>query len=87
MVQADNSVIYYNLGAAYSNNEDFKQATIEYLKAVRLEPTMGDAYNGLAFTFYKLKDYELAAEYIIKAEELDIEINKDLLKAIESELQ
>jgi Tfp pilus assembly protein PilF len=58
-----------------------------YLKAVELDPEMGDAHNGLAFAFYKLKKYELAAKHIKVAEELGVEIEKNLLRAIKKKLR
>ena len=83
---ADDSTIHYNLGAAYSNKDDYKQAMAAYLKAVELEPEMGDAHKGLAFVFYKLKKYDLAAKHIKIAEELGAEIDKQLLRAIKRKL-
>ena len=83
----DDGTIHYNLGAAYSNKEDYKQAAAVYLKAVELKPEMGDAHNGLAFAFYKLKKYELAAKHIKVAEELGVEIEQNLLRAIKKKLR
>jgi tetratricopeptide (TPR) repeat protein len=83
---ADDSTIHYNLGAAYSNKDDYKRAMAAYLKAVELEPEMGDAHKGLAFVFYKLKKYDLAAKHIKIAEELGAEIDKQLLRAIKRKL-
>jgi hypothetical protein len=48
---------------------------------------MGDAENGLAFALYKLGKYDLAWQHIKKAEELGVEVSKDLLAAIEDELK
>ena len=86
-ITPDDGMIHYNLGAAYSNKDDYKQAVAAYLKAVELEPEMGDAHNGLAFAFYKLKKYDLAAKYITIAEQLGVEIDKKLFRAIEKKLR
>ncbi len=83
----DDGTIHYNLGAAYSNKEDYEQAATVYLEAVKLNPEMGDAHNGLAFIFYKLEKYELAAKHIKAAEELGVEIEKNLLRAIKKKLR
>ena len=81
------STIHYNLGAAYSNKGQYEQAATEYRKAIEIDPKMGDAENGLAFALYRLEKYDLAWQHIKKAEELGVEISKDLLAAIENELK
>jgi tetratricopeptide (TPR) repeat protein len=86
-IKPDDGTAHYNLGAAYSNKGDYEQATAEYLKAVEIEPKMGDAHKGLAFAFYKLKKYKLAAKHIKTAEQLGVEISRDLLAAIEDKMQ
>ena len=85
-VNPDDGAIHYNLGAAYSNTEHYGQAAVEYQEAIEIEPDMGDAHNGLAFVFYKLKQYHLADKHIKIAGKLNVEINKDLLTAIEKKL-
>ena len=86
-ITPNDSTIHYNLGAAYSNKGQYEQAVAEYKKAVEIDPKMGDAHNGLAFAFYRLEKYDLAQHHIKAAEELGVEISKDLLAAIEDELQ
>jgi tetratricopeptide (TPR) repeat protein len=79
-------MVYYNLGAAYSNNEDYEQAVAAYLKAVEIDPAIGDAHYGLAFGFYQLKKYNLAWKHIKMAQDLGVEVTKDQLNAIKSRL-
>lgn len=86
-ITPNDSTIHYNLGAAYSNKGQYEQAAAEYRKAVEIDPKMGDAHNGLAFAFYRLKKYDLAWQHIKIAEELGVEVSKDLLAAIEDELK
>jgi tetratricopeptide (TPR) repeat protein len=80
-------MIHYNLGAAYSNNENYEQAVTEYLRTVEIDPKIGDAHYGLAFGFYQLKKYGLAWKHIQIAEKLGVEVSKDQLKAIKRKLR
>ena len=86
-ITPNDSTIHYNLGAAYSNKGQYEQAVAEYRKAVEIDPKMGDAHNGLAFAFYKLEKYDLAWQHIKAAEELGVEISRELLAAIKDELK
>jgi tetratricopeptide (TPR) repeat protein len=87
LIMPEDSAIHYNLGAAYSNGGQYKQATVEYEKAIAIEPKMGDAHNGLAFALYRLEKYDLAWQHLKTAEELGVEVPKDLRAAIEHELK
>jgi Flp pilus assembly protein TadD len=85
-VKSDDAAIHYNLGAAHSNKGDYEAAVAEHLRAVELEPEMADAHNGLAFVYYKLKEYELAWKHIKIAEQLGADITEELTAAIEDKL-
>ncbi|MHC4360790.1 MAG: tetratricopeptide repeat protein [Planctomycetota bacterium] len=78
----NDSNFYYNLGASYYNIKNYEQAVTEYLRVIEIEPKMGKAHNGLAISFYYLEDYDLAWEHLKRAQELGVEVNKDLLNAI-----
>jgi tetratricopeptide (TPR) repeat protein len=80
-------MIHYNLGAAYSNNKNYNQAVAEYLRAVEIEPEIGDAHYGLAIGFYQLQKYDLAWIHIKIAEKLGVEVSKDQFDAIKSKLR
>jgi Flp pilus assembly protein TadD len=86
-ITPNESTIHYNLGAAYSNGGQYEQAVAEYGKAVEIDPKMGDAHNGLAFALYRLEKYDLAWHHIKIAEELGVEISKELLAAIKDKLK
>jgi len=86
-ITPNDSTIHYNLGAAYSNEGQYEQAVAEYRKAVEIDPKMGDAHNGLAFALYRLEKYDLAWQHIKIAEELGVEISRELLAAIKDELK
>ena len=76
-----------NLAAAYANKADYRQSVAEYLKAVQIDPNMGDAHYGLAFSFYKLKNYESAWKHMKIAEKLGVDVTKDQAEAIKKNLQ
>lgn len=86
-IAPEDATIHYNLGAAYSNNGQFEEAAFEYGKAIEIDPKMGEAHNGLAFAFYRLEKYDLAQQHLKTAEELGVEVSKDLLTAIEDEMK
>jgi tetratricopeptide (TPR) repeat protein len=87
LIKPEDAAIHYNLAAAYSNNGDFEQAVAEYKKAIEIEPEMGDAHSGLVFAYYKLGKYNLAAEHIKIAKGLGIDIDKELVAAIEDKVR
>ena len=87
LITPGDNTIHYNLGAAYSNEGQYKQAAIEYEKAIEIDPKMGDAHNGLAYALYRLEKYNLAWQHLKTAEELGVEVPKDLRAAIEHELK
>ena len=86
MSEPNEPMIYYNLGAAYSNNANYDLAVDAYLKAVAIDPGIGDAHYGLAFGYYQLKQYNLAWKHIKIAKDLGVEVTKEQLNAIKSRL-
>jgi tetratricopeptide (TPR) repeat protein len=80
-------MVHYNLGAAYSKSGMHAEAIDAYLKAVQIDPEIGDAHYGLAFGFYHAKKYELAWNHIKIAQKLGVEVTDDQLRAIRSKLR
>ncbi|MHC4645011.1 MAG: tetratricopeptide repeat protein [Planctomycetota bacterium] len=83
----NDATIYYNLGAAHSNKGDYEQAVTAHEKAAELDPEMGDAHNGLAYSYFWLKKYDLAWKHIKTAERLGVAIDKKLLVGIKRKMR
>ena len=83
----NDSAVYFNIGAVFSNLGDYKKAVLGYEKAIEIDPKLADAHKGLAFCYYQLRDYKLAWEHLQKAKGLGAQINKDLVDAIEQNLK
>ena len=60
---------YYNLGVAYTNQEQYAEAEASFLKAVEIAPT-GEAYTGLANLYNAQEKFDLARDASVKAAEL-----------------
>jgi len=87
VIKPDNSSVHYNLGAAYSNGGFYEKAEMAYQQAIRTDPELVETYGGLAFVYYKLKNYELAAENMKKAQQAGVEVSQELNVLIESRLK
>jgi tetratricopeptide (TPR) repeat protein len=86
-LKPDDATIHYNLGTVYLKKEDYESAVAEYKKAIEIEPKMGDAHNGLAFGYYSLKEYDSAWAHIEVAEELGIDLDKELVAEVKKRLR
>ena len=58
---------YYNIGFAYSQKKDEKQAEAAWLKALELKPDYGEALNALATLYNNQKRFDEAAAMGTKA--------------------
>jgi Tfp pilus assembly protein PilF len=58
---------YYNIGYAYSQKKDEKQAEASWLKAVELKPDYAEALNALATLYNNQKRFDEAAAMSAKA--------------------
>jgi tetratricopeptide (TPR) repeat protein len=83
----DDPWTYFNLAASYSNKNDFANSIKAYGEAVRLDPTIGQAYVGLAYGCYMLKQYDAAWQNIAAARKLGVQVQDDLVKAVQSMLK
>lgn len=60
---------HYNLGVAYSNQEQYAEAEASFLKAIEIAPT-GEAYTGLTKLYNEQEKFDLAQQASAKATEL-----------------
>ena len=74
-------VEHYNRGITALQEEDFEAAAIEYEKATFIDPEESDAFNNLAFAYYKLNRLDDCIAAYLKALELTPE-NAELLTNI-----
>ncbi|NIM17107.1 MAG: tetratricopeptide repeat protein [Candidatus Aminicenantes bacterium] len=65
----------------------FKEAHDQYVQAITLDPKHTLAYNNLITLFYMAKKYNMALEYIKRAESNKVEINSKLKEIIRQALQ
>jgi tetratricopeptide (TPR) repeat protein len=63
-VVGNDPLIFYNLGIIYQNNQNWDQAEVNFLKAIKLKPFFPDALNNLGNVYYKKMDYERSAHYL-----------------------
>jgi tetratricopeptide (TPR) repeat protein len=78
----DDAWIYYNLGSAYSNNNDFTQAVFAYQQALEIDAQIAEVHHGLAYGFYMLEQYDLAWKHINLAKKLGADVSDEQLQAI-----
>ena len=59
----NNVEAYYYRGCAKVNAQKYKEAIVDFEKAVELKPDYADAYFNLGRTYYLLHDEDKACEY------------------------
>lgn len=78
------SIIIYNQGVAFHNQQKYEQASQKYLQVLKIQPdfseakkNLGKAYRGISYQYYSKGDYNNAVIYAKKA----LEINNNELEA------
>ena len=69
----------------YSKTGNFKQALVDYNKAVESNPKLNMTYVNRAFVNFKLKNYADAWADTHNAEKLGTAVNPDFIKALQIE--
>jgi Tfp pilus assembly protein PilF len=65
--RAEDANTYYERGNALFNHNKFKEAIIEYNKAIKINPKFITAYNDRGTAYYRLKEYDKAISDFDKA--------------------
>ena len=74
---------YYYLHAnVFFKMKNFKEAYSQYMDTIKLNPKHGKAYNNLAIIHYMSKQYQMALEYLNKAEANGAKVNPKFKEAI-----
>ncbi len=68
--KTEKGITYYNLGKAYGDLGNHKEAEIYYKKAIEIAPTYSPAYNNLATTLFHLGKVDSARDYLKAALQL-----------------
>lgn len=77
------AVAYAKRGKAYSANKDYKQALIDYNKALEFDPKLADIYVGLAVIYLMQKEYDKCWQEVRKAEALGAKFWPAFTEALE----
>lgn len=78
-----NSFVFYNLGVAYLETDNVKEAEKCFIECIELDTSFTKSYINLAYIYYKNKDYKKAYQII----KLCLSYNDDdYIKRIEKKL-
>jgi tetratricopeptide (TPR) repeat protein len=73
---------FYFHGNAFFKLKKYPEAYAQYIKAIKIDPNHGNAYNNLANLYYMTKQHQKALDCLNKAEANGVKINPELKKAI-----
>jgi tetratricopeptide (TPR) repeat protein len=78
---------HFNLGNLFFKKNLLSDSAFHYKKAVEINPGFSQAYNNLAVIFFYQKDFELAWEYLKKAEDLGLSVQPEFKKELLQKLK
>jgi pentatricopeptide repeat protein len=78
---------FYVHGNIFFQMKMYKEALLQYLKTIEINPKHGNAYNNLANLYFMAKKYDLALDYLNQAEANGIQVNPKFKKAVLAELR
>ncbi len=76
----------YNFGLIYAKQGQLENAIASLREALQINPGLGDAYGLLAIVYYERRQYDLAAQNAVKAEELGFRLDEEFLEALKAHL-
>lgn len=82
-----NPELRYNLGVLYYNGHVEEQAEKEWLEALRVNPSMGDAHQNLCYLYYQRSRYAEALQHGEAAQQLGTYVSPQLLNELSLRLE
>lgn len=82
VMPTESASYYYFHGNILMKLKKFNEAHAQYVEALKIDPTHGNASNNLASLYYMIKKYDKALYYLNQAEANGVEINPDFKKAL-----
>jgi Tfp pilus assembly protein PilF len=82
-VYAETAEEYCNRGLVYTGRGNFTQAISDFTKAIEINPSHANSYEGLAQVYFDKKEYEKAWIYVHKAEALGYRVEKEDLEFLD----
>jgi len=73
---------FYFHGNVFFKLKKYQEAYAQYIKAIKINPNHGNAYNNLANLYYMTKQHQKALDCLNKAEANGVKTNPELKKAI-----
>jgi len=73
---------FYFHGNVFFKLKKYQEAYAQYIKAIKIDPNHGNAYNNLANLYYMTKQHQKALDCLNKAEANGVKTNPELKKAI-----
>jgi len=73
---------FYFHGNVFFKLKKYQEAHAQYIKAIKIDPNHGNAYNNLANLYYMTKQHQKALDCQNKAEANGVKTNPELKKAI-----
>lgn len=82
VLPSKSAAYYYFHGNILMKLKKFNDAHAQYMEALKISPTHGNASNNLASLYYMIKKYQKAMFYLKQAEANGVKINPEFKKAL-----
>jgi tetratricopeptide (TPR) repeat protein len=81
-LKSDYFEAHFNLGNLYFKKNLLNKSIIHYKKTIEINPNFAQAYNNVAVVYFYQEKYDLAWEYIKKAENLGLKVHPEFKKEV-----